>query len=42
MCKEEDCKKIVKLYGNVVWVVLTCLQVLCHYWAGDYFRIYLN
>ena len=41
MHTDKDYNKI-KLDSPFFWTGLTCLQVLCHYWAVDYFYIYLN
>ena len=32
----------IKLYGPFLWTDLKCIQVLCHYWAENYFHSYFN
>ena len=34
--------KKIKLYGPFLWTDLKCIQVLCHYWAANYFHSCLN
>ena len=33
---------IKRFYGPFLWTRLAYLQVLCHYWAVDFFHNYLN
>ena len=35
-------KKENELYGPSLTTGLTCIHVLCYYWAADYFYSYLN
>ena len=42
MCIDKDYEIKIKLYDHFLWTGLTCLPVLYHYWALDYFQSYVN